>query len=106
MRFVFVTVDPERDTPEKIGQHLALFDPDFVGLSASLADTEDFARELNAFFAKEDVGSAAGYLVNHTTLTFVIDREGRQVLAFPLKARAEEIAADLELLLAGNAPEG
>lgn len=99
VRFVFLSVDPERDTPEKIGKHLALFDPQFVGLSASLADTEDFARELNAFFVKKDSGSAAGYLVNHTTLTFVIDRHGRLVLAFPLKTQADEITADLELLL-------
>ena len=104
VRFVFVTVAPERDTPEKIGEHLALFDPDFVGLSASLADTEDFARELNAFFAKEDVGSAAGYLVNHTTTTFVIDRRGRLVLAFPLKTRAGEITADLDVLLKAEVP--
>ncbi len=99
VRFVFITVDPERDCAEKVKKHLAIFSPDFVGLRGPPEDTEDVARAYNAFFEKVDVGSAAGYLVNHTTLVHVIDPEGQLVLAFPHDVTAEDMLADLRHLL-------
>ena len=95
-----ITVDPERDTPERMGKHLSLFHPEFIGLSGSVDEIEDVAQDYNVFFEKANVGSASGYLVNHTTLTYVIDSDGKLVLAHrPYETQAQEIADDLEQLL-------
>jgi protein SCO1/2 len=99
VRFVFVTVDPERDTPEVIGKHLALFNEEFVGLWGPLDEIEDIARSYNVFLQKVEIESAMGYLVNHATLTFVIDPQGRLVLAHTLDTPSEEIVADIQTLL-------
>jgi protein SCO1/2 len=99
VRFVFISVDPERDTPERIKAHLSLFSPSFIGLTGSLDEIEGVARSFGAYFKKEDIGSAAGYSVAHTALTLVIDPSGNLVLAFPYGTPAEEIAADVRHLL-------
>ncbi len=100
VRFIMITVDPERDTPERMGKHLSLFHPEFIGLGGSVEDIEDVAQDYNVFFEKANVGSASGYLVNHTTLTYVIDSDGKLVLAHrPYETQAQEIADDLEQLL-------
>lgn len=99
VRFVFITVDPERDTPEIIGKHLALFNEDFIGLWGPLDEIEEIARSYNVYLQKVEVDSAVDYLVNHATLTFVIDAQGRRVLAHPLDTPADEMIADLQTLL-------
>jgi len=99
VRFVFITVDPERDTAEMIKTHLELFSPDFVGLRGSVDEIEAVAREYNAYIEKVEVDSALGYLVNHTALTYVIDQEGNLVLAFPYNTGSDLIVADLRYLL-------
>lgn len=99
VRFVFITVDPERDTPERIKEHLDLFNPEFIGLRGSLAETEEVARAYNAFFEKVEVDSALDYLVNHTALTYVIDQDGQLVLAYPYNTGSQKITADLRYML-------
>lgn len=99
VRFVFISVDPERDTPERLKQHLALFDPTFIGLTGAPGDIEVATRAYGVYFKKVEAGSASGYLVDHTARTYVIDREGRLVLTFPFEAEPQDIAADLKYLL-------
>ena len=100
VRFIMITVDPERDTPARLDKHLSMFHPDFIGLSGSIEDLEHLAQDYNAYFQKVDVGSAAGYLVNHTTLTYVVDLHGDLVLAHrSYEIRPHELAEDLEYLL-------
>ncbi len=116
VRFVFITVDPQRDTPARLGEFLAQFDPTFVGLTGSLEEIEDVARAYTVFFNEIPVTPSPGahihadgtthlhdaedaYLVNHTTLVQVIDQTGMMRLVFPYEARADAIAADLERLL-------
>ncbi len=98
-RFVFITVDPERDTPERLKEHLELFNPAFVGLTGTLSEIEDVAREYSAFFSRIETGSAAGYLLAHTALIYVIDRDGNLALGFPLESEAQSIADDVQLLI-------
>ncbi len=99
VRFVFVTVDPERDTPERLKQYLARFNSAFVGLTGTPAEIQRATRAFGVHFQKEEIETAAGYLMSHTAGTFVIDREGRLVLLFPLNADSADIAADLKYLL-------
>ena len=103
VRFIMITVDPERDTPERLAKHLSMFNPDFIGLSGSIEELEHVAQDYSAYFQKVDVGSAAGYLVNHTTLTYVVDLQGNLVLAHrSYEIKPNELADDLEYLLKGN----
>ena len=100
VRFVMITLDPERDTAERLGKHLSLFHPEFIGLTGSVTEIEDVAQDYNVFFETANVGSASGYLVNHTTLTYIIDTNGKLVLAHrSYETKAQEIADDLEQLL-------
>lgn len=99
VRFVMITADPDRDTPEKVAAYAARFNPDFVGLSGSLANLEPIWKELGAFVEKQDSGSAAGYLVSHTASVYVIDQSGNLLMTFPYGTTALDMADDLTQLL-------
>jgi protein SCO1/2 len=100
VRFVFVTVDPERDTAERLGRHVEAFNPDFLGLTGSPQELE---AAYSTFGVVHEVDtssqSAAGYLVNHTATTFVIDPSGQWRLRLPYGTSAEDIAHDVRELL-------
>jgi protein SCO1/2 len=78
LRVVFVTVDPERDTPEKLAEYLASFDEHFVGLSGSREETE---RVLKAYrvFARKVEGKDGDYTMDHTAAVYLLDAQGRFV---------------------------
>ncbi|GAB4503486.1 MAG: hypothetical protein Fur0043_04780 [Anaerolineales bacterium] len=101
---VFVTVDPERDTPEKLGQYLAMFDPSFIGLSGS---TDELQKVWQAYGVYREVtkmpNSATGYLVNHTARLYVIDLQGNLRLSFAYGTAYEDILHDIEILLEDTA---
>jgi protein SCO1/2 len=98
--FAFVTVDPERDTPEKLGLHVNAFNPDFVGLSGTPEQLTPIYEFFNIFFEKDtSSGSAAGYLISHTATSFVVDTEGMWRLRETYGTPAEDIAHDIRILL-------
>jgi len=99
VQVLFVSVDPERDTPAVLKQFLSHFNPMFVGLTGQAEEVAAVNTAFGVYVKKEEVGSAAGYLVTHTTRIYVIDREGRLVLTFPADTPVEDIAADLKHLL-------
>jgi protein SCO1/2 len=100
VRFAFVTVDPERDTPERLGLHVSAFNPDFVGLTGSQTDLEAAYDIFDVYFEKdESSGSALGYLVSHTATMFVIDPEGQWRLRETYGTPAEDIVHDVQQLL-------
>ncbi len=100
VRFVYITVDPERDTPEKLREHLAIFSPNFIGLTGTM---EELQRAYSAFgIYREKVKiseSAAGYIINHTSRMYLLDRDGRWRVSFSHDAPVEDIAHDLRELL-------
>lgn len=99
VRFVFITVDPERDTVERIGAHLANFDPGFIGLTGDTADLEAVYKAYGVYAAKAEGGSAAGYLMDHTARVYAIDLNGNLRLTYPFESGSDEIADDVEYLL-------
>jgi protein SCO1/2 len=100
VRFVFVTVDPERDTPERLGVHLGAFNPDFIGLTGSAADLDAVYQIFSIVHEKDtSSGSAAGYLVSHTATAFLLDPEGRWRLRETYGTPAEDIVYDIRQLL-------
>ena len=100
VRFVFVTVDPERDTAERLGMHVNAFNPDFVGLTGSSEDLEAVYDVFDVYYEKDtSSGSAAGYLVNHTATTFVLDPEGQWRLRETFGTEVDDVVHDVQQLL-------
>jgi len=101
---VFVSVDPHRDTLEKMATYVPGFDPRFYGvrLEHHELDTvkEDWGITAQYGQPKEGPGSDSFYYVDHTGTYFVIDREGRLRLEFPPNAKAEDLEPDVVALLA------
>lgn len=75
MRFVFVTLDPERDTPEMLGEYLSYFDPRIVGLSGTPEETAKIARAYRVVY--ERVETSSDYTLNHTATVFLMGADGR-----------------------------
>lgn len=101
IQVIFVTVDPERDTPALLREYTAAFDPTFLALRGSDEDTRRVAKEFKVFYEKVPTGSS--YTVNHSAMTYAFDRQGRLRLALRHTMSAEECAADLRTLLATGA---
>ncbi len=100
VRFVFITVDPERDTQERLGLHVSAFSPDFVGLTGTPDELQAVYDIFGVYHEKDtSSGSAAGYLVAHTATTFLVDPEGRWRLGEPYGTLAEDIVHDIRQLL-------
>jgi len=99
--FVFITVDPDRDTSEAIGAYMNHFNPDFVGLSGPL---EELQRVWVGYGAgtpvHEEVDGEIGYEVSHSTRVWVIDKQGNLRITFPFEMSASDMAHDVLLLLA------
>jgi len=74
---VFVSIDPERDTPEKMEQFLSFFGVRGVGVTGPPERLDPVVQAYNAFYSKVDSGSAAGYLMDHSTYIFLLDRRNR-----------------------------
>lgn len=76
---VFITVDPERDTPEKLKEYLKYFKLNAVGLTGTKEEIDRVVDSYKASYQKVKVDSEAGYLVDHSDLVYVIDAQGRVV---------------------------
>ncbi|MFN8515095.1 MAG: SCO family protein [Thermomicrobiales bacterium] len=98
--FVFVSVDAESDTAETLGQYVTNFDPEFIGLRGDAATLAQIGPEYDLYFKKREVSGATGYLIDHTAITYLIDREGRLRIIFPYGTPAAAIATDIHALLA------
>jgi protein SCO1 len=99
VRFVFITVDPERDTVAQINTFLQNFDPAFVGLTGDQAALESVWKAYGVYQEKQAAGSAAGYLVDHSTRTYLIDPQGHWRINYPYGMETEKIVQDLQHLL-------
>lgn len=93
---IFVTVDPQRDTPEVAAKFAKAFLPDAVGLSGSQAQI-DAVKKAFAVYAKVQPGGAAGsYLVDHSRTSYLFDGEGKPMAILPSEQSAEAVTKDLE----------
>lgn len=97
---IFISVDPERDTPELLRHYAAAFGPDFVALRGSLAQTEAAAREFKVYFKKVPSDSGQGYTVDHSAAVFLFDRQGRVRVYVRYGSGAQAMLLDVKQLLA------
>ena len=77
LRFIMVTVDPERDTPDNLRQYLDAFSTDFIGLVGDETQTEAAKKAFGVYSQKVKTDEATDYLVDHTASVFVLDKDGR-----------------------------
>lgn len=99
---IFVTVDPERDTPQVLKAYIANFDPSFVGLRGSPEQTAAAAREFKVFYMKVPGKTEGSYTVDHTAGSYVFDGQGRLRLFVRYGTPAEALASDIKQLLKGS----
>ena len=100
LQAVFVTIDPERDTPEILKSYMASFDPSFIALRGSLAQTEAAAKEFKVFYAKVPGKVEGTYTMDHTAGSYVIDAKGNLRLFERYGADSDALAADVKTLIA------
>ncbi len=103
VRFVYVTVDPERDTREKLKSHLENFSEDFTGLTGANEALRAVYASFGVYINKTSIAeSAAGYLVDHTARMFVVDKTGALRLLLDHAAPVDDVVHDVRLLLRGK----
>ncbi len=96
---VFITVDPERDTPEVLKAYMANFDPGFVALRGSPEQLAQVAQEFKAYYKKVDGKQPGAYTMDHSAASFVYDTQGRLRLYVRPGAGPKVMLDDLRLLL-------
>jgi protein SCO1/2 len=93
---VFVSVDPERDTPERLNDYVTWFDPDFVGVTGDPEQLAPLAMRIGvAFRIEEHEPGAANYAVDHSASVFLTDPQGRLHGVFPAPHDAAAMSRDL-----------
>jgi protein SCO1/2 len=100
IQLIYVTVDPQRDSPQRLREHLAAFNPSFLGATGP-PDELAAVRKTYGVVAEQVVSrnQALGYEVNHSSSLYLIDRQGKVRGLVPFGTPADDIVHDLEILL-------
>jgi len=93
-QIIFVSVDPERDTPGVLSSYMNYFGPLFTGITGFPNNVSDLARQFSAAYIKEKESSPGNYLVSHTSSIFLVDPQARIVASFS-PPHSPEIITDL-----------
>jgi len=101
VQVLFITVDPERDTPELLKQYVSAFDPSFLALYGDAAATQRTAKEFKIYYEKRKQGDS--YTVDHSAQTYVMDPQGRLRLFIRHDRIASDLPDDLKTLLSERA---
>jgi cytochrome oxidase Cu insertion factor (SCO1/SenC/PrrC family) len=96
---VFISVDPERDTPARLAEFVASFHPRLIGLTGSLADIKKTAIAYRTFFAKNDATAPGEYSVDHTGFIYLVGKDGHYLGFLPPGASPDEIADAIRIRL-------
>tara|TARA_R110000787_G_scaffold143488_5_gene257258 strand:+ start:36532 stop:37134 length:603 start_codon:yes stop_codon:yes gene_type:complete len=99
---LFITIDPERDTPERMAEFVSAFDPRITGLTGTPEQIKASTKSFKVYYAKEvQKGAPDGYTMEHTASLYLIDPKGRFVRPYSYNATIEEISDDLRERLQG-----
>ena len=99
VNLVFITVDPERDTPALLKGYVPNFGPTFIGLTGTPQQVADVARAFRVYYQKVPGKDGGPYLMDHSSIVYLLDRNGRFVTHFTHEAKADAIAKALGRLL-------
>lgn len=98
VRGVFITVDPERDTPQALKEYLSSFDPRLSALTGDPAAVAAVAKAYRVYYKKVPLDDGS-YNMDHTAIVYLMDKEGRFISPFSLKRATEAAAAELRRYL-------
>jgi len=101
-RVLFVSVDPERDPPERLARYVESFGPQFVGLRAGRSTLRDLTRRYRTTFSHGEPDDNGHYDVSHSTAAFIFDRDGEIRMLARDDAPVEDLEHDLRILLRGG----
>jgi protein SCO1 len=96
---IFITVDPERDTPEVLKAYMQNFDPSFLALRGSLEQTAATAKHFKTYYKKVDGKTGTSYTMDHSAGSYVLDTQGRVRLYTRYGSGAAALAEDIKILL-------
>ena len=101
LQMLFISVDPARDTPERLREWVTIFNPSFIGLTGAEQQLAK-VREIYGVVAKKAVSEneKLGYEVHHSSSLYVVDREGKLRVLIPFGTAAADVVHDLKILLA------
>jgi len=99
VQVIFVSIDPERDTFEKLKDYVPYFHPTFIGLTGSEEDIAAVAKKYQTFYLKQKVESEAGYLMAHTDVVILVDQNGRFRGRYKSKYDLDKLTTDIRWLL-------
>lgn len=93
---LFVTIDPERDTPSVVGEFASAFSNDLIGLTGTPEQVAAAAKAFAVYYEKGEEGGAGGYLMDHSRAAYLMGRKGEPIALLPVEKSADEVAAELE----------
>ncbi|CAA6804189.1 MAG: Cytochrome oxidase biogenesis protein Sco1/SenC/PrrC, putative copper metallochaperone [uncultured Thiotrichaceae bacterium] len=97
---IFISVDPERDQGEKLMAYAQYFHPNFIGVTGTLEELKQVAQQYGSFFGKsDDQSSALGYLVDHSSRTYVMGKDGELAHLLPHDKTVPEVLAAIRAAL-------
>lgn len=99
VQVIMVSVDPERDTPERLAEYARAFHPSFIGVTGIQEEIDAVASAYGIYHAKAEGSEATGYLMDHSANVTVIDRSGGVRIIWPYNVEAEGVASDLKFVL-------
>jgi protein SCO1/2 len=97
--FVFITIDPDRDTSERLRDHLARIDPTIIGLSGTLEELEPVWAGYGVYRLEQPGTGETGPLFDHSARVYVVDRQGDLRLTYPFGFDVDEFAQDVSHLI-------
>lgn len=99
VQVIFVTVDPQRDTPALLAKYVPSFNPGFLGMTAAPDELQALAKEFKVVYEKSSIKSASSYLIDHSAGTYIFDTHGQLRLHVAYGTGPADIAQDLRALL-------
>jgi len=99
LQVIFVTVDPERDTPEMLKGYMANFDPSFIALRGSPEQVAAMAKDFKVYYRKAEGKTPTSYTMDHSAASYVYDTQGRLRLYTRYGTSPQALASDFKLLL-------
>jgi protein SCO1/2 len=93
---MFISIDPERDTPKAVGQFAAAFGPELIGLTGTPAQVAGAAKAFAVFYQKRPGANPGSYLMDHSRAAYLMDAAGKPVALLPVDENGKAVAAELE----------
>ncbi len=93
---IFITIDPERDTQEVVGEFTSAFSDDLIGLTGTAEEVEQAADNFRVFYSKGEVQPGGGYLMDHSNVVYLFGPQGEPLATLPVDQGPQAVAQELE----------